>query len=355
MNTDWKHGGDIYTDGLLQGKELLDFSSNINPLGVPKNVKDNMDKALESLIRYPDYKYRNLKEAIINYHKKYEHVNLENENIILGNGASEILEAFIKLCEKIVIPIPSFSEYEDFAIKNNIEVHLCNLDSNMNYLYEEIKKLLNKCDGLILGNPNNPTGSLINKEKFISILELAREKNAKVIVDEAFVEFCDSGISLTDLLSKYDNLFIVRAVTKFFGMPGIRVGYGLSSNKEVLNEIRNNQLPWNINSFGEVATINSFSDEEYILESKNWIRIEKEYMYNQLKRIDIFEEVYEPSCNFILCKLKEDNNKFYEFMKSNGILIRKAGNFKGLDNRYVRFAIKDREKNNELLNNISLF
>jgi threonine-phosphate decarboxylase len=345
-----KHGGDIYTDGALKGRQILDFSSNINPLGVPGKFREALDEIYKEVVRYPDYKYRKLKESIITYVKTYYGTNLDMDEIILGNGASEVLDLFISSIRSIGIIVPSFVEYEEFALKYNNKITFVPLSEDFKYNYSSIRKSLEVLDGIIIGNPNNPTGNLIDRKEFMGLLEYCEENNKKVIVDEAFIEFCDEENSLVNLAKKYSCLFIVRAFTKFFGMPGARLGYGISSNKELLRKFSNSQLPWNINTLAELALEKSYEDREYIYKSKEWIKEELPYMLTKLKDISVISRVIPTSCNFVLCELKGiDENKLYEIMLEKGVLIRKCSNFKGLNDNFVRFAIKSRELNNILL------
>ncbi|MBL4930238.1 pyridoxal phosphate-dependent aminotransferase [Clostridium paridis] len=349
----WKHGGDIYTNGVFKGKDLVDFSSNINPLGVSDLLKDSIEELFNEVVRYPDYQYRELKASISEYLLRYENVNVSSEEMILGNGASEILDLSLSKIRKLGIVVPSFVEYEDFALKYNAEIEYINLTGDFQYDYSEILSSLNKLDGIILGNPNNPTGNIIDKEKFKDILDFAEKENKKIIVDEAFVEFSREGSSLVDKIASYKCLVIIRAFTKFFGMPGARLGYGITSDKQFIEELKKYQLPWNINSFAEIALEKSYKDENYISKSREWIANEIGYMKNEFAKLSIFKKVYDTNCNFILCKLDTmKTSELYEILLNKGILIRNCSNFKKLDDTYVRFAIKSRNLNKLLIDNL---
>lgn len=349
-NKKYIHGGDIYTEGILKGRNIIDFSSNINPLGVPETFKKNIEEAFKMVERYPDIQYRQLKTNIIRYIKKYWDVTLENENLILGNGASEIIDLSIKNLKKIVIPAPSFSEYSISCKKWGVAVAYSYLTKDMEYDYEDIKIKLENSDGVIFGNPNNPNGGILNKIKFKEILDICERKQKIIIVDEAFIEFAEEGTSIIDNLDRYKCLIIIRALTKYFAVPGIRFGYGITFNNEIISCMKENQNPWNINSFAELCVKYSLNDENYIDLSKRWIREEKQYMMNELRGISIINKVYITNCNYILCKLNFiTSQKLYEYCLEKGILIRKANNFEGLSDEYVRFAIKNRSLNNILI------
>lgn len=342
------HGGDIYTEGLLKGRELIDFSSNINPLGVPISFKEHINEALMTLNRYPDIEYRELRNNLICY-LGCSFIN--KDNIVLGNGAAEVIDLVISYFKSILIIVPSFTEYELNAQKWGCKIEYSFLDKDMKVDYEEILAKLRYCDAVIIGNPNNPNGSNIDKDKFSGILKYAEANNKTIILDEAFIEFTgEKDLSFINQLRDYKSIFIIRALTKFFAMPGIRLGYGISRNIELLNNIRKKQNPWNINCFAELAIKYVLKDHQYINQSLNWIRDEIVYLPEGLKNISFIETVYETKCNYVLCKLKLINDtKLYDLCLEKGIIIRKASNFRALDDSFVRFAIKDRVNNDLLL------
>lgn len=347
------HGGDIYSEGLLKGKELIDFSSNINPLGVPSSFTNNIDEGIKALNKYPDIKYRQLKENLLIYLKDDF---LSERNLILGNGAAEVIDLVISCINKILIILPSFSEYESNAVKWKCNIEYSYLDRDMKLNYEDILTKLIDCDAVILGNPNNPNGGLVDKIKLEKILDLAENNNKLVILDEAFIEFADDinnenvNNSFQDKVKDYKCIFIVRALTKFFALPGIRFGYGISRNLDLLSEIRKKQNPWNINCFAELAVKYVLKDRDYIINSHYWIYKERVYLPSLIEKISFIEKVFATKANFVLCKLKEiTENDLYDFCLSRGIIIRRASNFKSLNKNYVRFAIKDRENNDKLL------
>lgn len=345
------HGGDIYTEGILKNRELIDFSSNINPYGVSDTIKVNIENFWQSIVRYPDFKYRALKKSITKYIAKYDNIEINDNQILLGNGAVEAIDALMSTLKSITIVIPSFAEYENSACKYIEKINFVKLTENMKYNYEEIKKSISHTQSIILGNPNNPSGNIIDKDFFEELLLYCENNNKKIIVDEAFVEFAPDGTSVIKLIEKYKCLFVIRAFTKFFGMPGARLGYCLSSDSEILKQLSTKQLTWNINSFAEFAAINAFEDSEYINKTKLWIKKEIPYMIQNLRNKNL--EVYNTNCNFVLCKLKNcTSQQFYDKMMSKNILIRRCDNFRTLDNNYIRLAIKSRELNNILLNNI---
>ncbi|MBV1821483.1 histidinol-phosphate aminotransferase family protein, partial [Bacteroidales bacterium MSK.15.36] len=350
-----KHGGDIYTDGILKGKELIDFSSNINPLGVPKSFTDNIQEAIDNLNKYPDIKYRRLKGYIAEYINngkilfekfkkepqfiKDDYARLvDQKHIVLGNGAAEIIDLVISTLKKVMIITPSFGEYEENAKKHGCEIVYINSTENMDYDYKEIFNNLNKVDGIIVANPNNPDGRILKEEEFKPILDYCEENNKLVIIDEAFIEFVgDINKSFVEKIRKYKCLFIIRALTKFYAMPGIRLGFGISRNEEIIKKIKAVQNPWNINTFAELAAKYVLKDEEYIKKSLQWIINERKIFLEEIRKIKFVEKAYDTYGNFILCKLKSiDCEKLYDYCLREGIVIRKCDNYKGLNKSFIR-------------------
>lgn len=342
------HGGDIYTEGLLKDRELIDFSSNINPLGVPSSFTEHISEGIERLNKYPDIQYRELKVNLL----KYINMSFLNEkNLVLGNGAAEIIDLAISCFSKILIIIPSFAEYDLNSHKWGCEIEYSLLDKEMKLDYKDILSKLDYCDAVIIGNPNNPNGGTIDKNEFAKILDFSESNNKSILIDEAFIEFAGvDKYSFQFEIEKYNCIFIIRAMTKFFSLPGIRFGYGMSRNISLINKIREKQNPWNINCFAELAVKYVLKDEVFINKSKNWIENEIIYFTEKLENIHVIEKVYKTKSNFVLCRLRNiDVYKLYDFCLKKGIIIRKASNFKGLDDKCVRFAIKDRYNNDILL------
>ncbi|WP_138206846.1 pyridoxal phosphate-dependent aminotransferase [Haloimpatiens lingqiaonensis] len=346
------HGGDIYTNGVLKGVELIDFSSNINPLGIPESFTNNINEALNNCTRYPDIKYREILKNLSDYTGVYE------ENFVLGNGAAEIIDLCIACFKSILITVPSFAEYEIDGEKHGCKIEYSYLNKDhMGYDYDDILEKISNAEALVIGNPNNPNGGIINKDKFKSILDFCERENKTIIIDEAFIEFVgDNEKSFVKELENYRCIFIIRALTKFFGMPGIRFGYGMSRNKDLLKNIREKQNPWNINCFAETAVKYVLKDKKYIEDSLLWINTQRKFIISGLNNIQFIDKVFGTNANFILVKLKNvDCNKLYDYCLENGILIRKCNNYKGLNEYYVRFAIKDEEKNKVLINTLAKF
>ena len=360
------HGGNIYK--ILREKnidKILDYSSNINPYGLPENLKKEIFEKLFVLERYPDPDYIELREKIA------EKNNLNIENIIVGNGATEIIFLFMKILspKKVLIVSPTFGEYER-AIKastlanDNLEINYFELKEAENFVLN-IKnletELENNYDLLILCNPNNPTGQFLKLKKLEEILKICEQKNTKLFVDEAFVEFVEDWENESIINSKEnkENLFVIRAFTKIFAIPGLRLGYGICFNKNLLKKMLEKKEPWSVNNIADLAGQTVLDDENYIQKTKEWIKDQKKYMYENLNKIEGLR-VYKTEVNFILLKIEDnllekglDVKNLRKKMLEKGILIRDASNFIYLDKHYFRLAIKDKLNNKKVIESLS--
>lgn len=372
------HGGNIYKVFREKNiKEILDYSSNINPYGIPESLKSRIIENLEILERYPDPDYVELREKLANLN------NVNLSDIILGNGATEIIFLFMKVInpKKILIVSPTFGEYER-AVKavgtSRNSIDLSCSDDNKNIENKEIEieyfelkesddfnlnignlknELEKKYDLLIICNPNNPTGKFLKLAQTEEILKECNKYDTKLFIDEAFIEFLADGMkkSIINTEENKKNLFVTRAFTKFFAIPGLRLGYGMYFDKELEKKISEKKEPWSVNNIAEIAGLTVLDDTEYIEKTLKWITKEKIYMYEKLNEISGIK-VYETEVNFITGKIDEKlfleglNVKILrEKMLEQGILIRDASNFKFLDERFFRLAIKDRESNDRVI------
>lgn len=339
------HGGDTLSYESFYKGELVDFSSNINPLGTPKGLHEKLVQGFGTLTAYPDIKYRKLKASISQY------LGCSIDNILVGNGAVEIIDNFIISAKRIVTTMPTFAEYSLRAIAHHKELIEISYGEDFKVNVEDIEKHIQEGDLLILGNPNNPTGLRIEKDILLDIYKIIEQRGGYLLLDEAFYEFCPYDYDSIQIFRKfgYKNVGIIRAATKFFALPGIRLGYACASIEKV-NEIGKIELPWSINSLADIAGQYIFLDEEYIERSKGYIEEERGYMLENLSNIP-WIRVYPTSTNYILIRLDrwDEEYIFKEFL-SRGIVIRKCSSFRGLDNRHIRVAIKDRKNNTRLLN-----
>lgn len=341
------HGGNIYRLKREGKGELLDYSSNINPLGVPESFKKAIIENFDILEKYPDPDYVELRENIGRYNK------VDVKNIIAGNGATEILFLYMKAMKpkKTLIISPSFAEYKRALDSVGSEIiHYPLLEeNNYNLDIESFLKEVPKCDLVVICNPNNPTGSFISLENIKKINDVLSEKGIKLFIDEAFIEFIRGWEDMTSVLLEDKNIFVMRALTKFFAVPGVRLGYGITYDEEIMKKMEKYKEPWSVNSFADIAGKIMLWDKEYIEATENWIEEEKKWFYEESCKIENIK-TFKTNVNFILVKLLKKNSYVVrDEMINKGVVVRDASNFMFLNEQYIRLAIKNRENNIKVL------
>lgn len=330
------HGANIFK--YSKSGDLLDFSSNINPYGPTERVKNNIREHLDLIARYPDVSYGKLFDVLEKY------LGVDKTHISLGNGAMEVIDATISLYENIVIFEPAFMEYEIRARVQKKNIKKINLDSsfkpNVHDLDFDLENTL-----VIITSPHNPSGVSLSKKEFDEIYEKVSNNGGAILMDEAFHEFSSVDYDLAKEISKYKNLFVVRAATKFFSLPGLRLGYLVSNFK---NDIDNHIPTWSVSSLVENLGEDLLLDEEFIISSKAKLAKSRDKLFSELKKIDGIHPL--PSdANYILIKTDFYNEMLFQNLLKKGILVRMCDNYANLGHQYIRVAVKKDEDNEKLL------
>lgn len=338
------HGADIYTASEVSGyneDEILDFSSNINPLGMPKTVALAAINSIKYTDRYPDINSRKLIDAISVYE------NVPKEFIFVSNGAAEaIYRTAACLKPKAgLITAPSFSEYEKSMRLFGTDInYYCLKEESSFKITEDILNCINDRTNIVfICNPNNPTGQLTEKSILEKIILKLKEEKAFLAVDECFLDFAENSekYSTVDLLNKYDNLIVIKAFTKIFAVPGIRLGYCMSSNEELINNLKLMGPPWNVSTIAQAAGIAAVKEPEYIKRTVSYVKEQRNFLFDELKKLDI--KAFEPHANYIL--FKTDIPDIKEQMLKKKILIRSCSNYMNLSREYYRIAVRTKEEN----------
>ena len=334
------HGGDIY-----RHPDVIDFSVNTNPLGAPESVKRAVQESVADIEHYPDVRCEALREAI----SGFEQVNMEA--ILCGNGAAELFFAAVQAVrpQKALVTAPSFSEYEEALRSVGAEVeyyYLCEED-NFQIREDYVDKLSKEIDMIFLCNPNNPTGQIIDRDMLIKILDRCKKQNIIVILDECFLEFLDepNRYEMSDLREEYPNLLIVKAFTKIFSMPGLRLGYAISSNQDTLEEMSWKLQQWNVSVPAQMAGVAALErPEEYIRQTREYVSGQREYMRNIMKMMGYV--VFASKANYLFFKGRPGLEK--EALEA-GFLIRDCQNYEGLSEGFYRIAVRTKEENERLI------
>ena len=342
----FEHGGNIY-NAAGQAENWLDFSANINPLGLSKAVKAAITSGIDGLIHYPDPQALSLKSAIA------ERYNVPFENIITLNGAAEGFYLFFNTFRprRVVIPIPSFSEYERAAKAAGCNIQYFNTyaEENFKLNIDTLIESLESIDCVILGSPNNPTGDLVTCDDVERLLG----KVAFVVVDESFVDFLGDEYSIRQLIKAHSNLIVMQSLTKFFAIPGLRLGFAIAA-EGLINRLELGKDVWNVNYLAQRAGVAALNDNSYIDDTRRWLNDEKEYFIKHIRSIEGMR-VFESTVNFALIEFETIDIalKVIECLKEHHILVRSCANFRGLDGRYIRMAIRSHQENRRVLDILS--
>lgn len=332
------HGG-IYSAGLFDSK-LVDFSSNVNPLGFPASINNVIKKNLDLLSVYPDPDSTKLRETL----EKFTHIN--KNQITIGNGATEIIYNFCKAFlknSKVLIPIPTFGEYESAARLSGARISFFKT-MNLNKNISDLQDMITKTNCVFICNPNNPTGVLIPKRNLLRILEDAHNKSVFMFLDECFIELVpDLNESLINYIKEFDNLFILRSLTKSFGLAGLRIGYGLGSRK-VIETLQRIKIPWNINGLAQKVANEALQNASHLIKTRKMIKKELQFLIDAISKISSFT-CFDSSTNFILIKSKMNSKNIQKKLLEKKILIRDCSSFRGLDNNFIRVAVRTHKEN----------
>lgn len=334
-------------------EEIIQFGANVNPLGLSTSVKEKIAKNLDIISSYPDRSYKSLKETIGRY------CQCNPDNVVVGNGSTELISLLIshRNTKKALLLGPTYSEYERELSLAGGKLCYYQLDESNNFILNTADFLDSIPDGtdlLIICNPNNPTSSAISQSCLEEILGFCCKKNIFVMIDETYIEFAPdiSEVTAVALTDKFDNLMVIRGVSKFFAAPGLRFGYGITSNQGFASMLLTHQNPWSLNSIGAFAGELMLQDSEYIKRTKELIASERKQLCQELSKLDTFK-VYPPSANFILLRiLKEGVTSFQVFEAAirQKMMIRDCASFfKDLNGEFVRFCIMKPEDNKRLL------
>lgn len=331
----------------------LDYSSSINPLGTPKKAIAAVKMSANSLVQtYPDPECRELKKSLSRY------LGIDSEWFTLGNGAIEIIYWFAHTTTsvrgRVVIPTPTFCEYEVASQKVGAEVTLVPLN-NFDLDADKIIEKARGANAVFLCNPNNPTGMLATKQ-IMKIIENI-DNSTKILLDECFIELADNpeANTMIDQISEFDNLVILRSLTKSFGLAGLRVGYCVC-NPTLAKKLSTNKIPWNVNSLAQVAGVAALRERRCLSKARALIKKERRFLHDNIEKLESFHPIRSDS-NFFLVHLQGGNSTQFRdrLLKKSGVLVRDCSTFTGMGAQYIRIAIKKHSENVLLLKALEAF
>ena len=367
------HGGNIFQfahEQRIEPYEVVDFSANINPLGPSQRGLDALNVQLRYISHYPDATNDDVLNAIADTY------GMDKHQIIVGNGAAELLYAICRLpgYTGAFVPAPGFSEYKEALEASKIPVrdifYRPREDDNgkpyfeVPYLaLETFAAELKGQDGRIivfLGNPNNPDGTLLDKDHIRTVASMLKDANSLLVIDESFIDFVgndplqDNEHSIRSLVNEFDNIIVVHSFTKFYAVPGLRIGAAFT-NETLITQLQQYIPSWSVNTLAQAYTKAALNDVDYIKRTKQELNEERAFMYNALDAIEGIT-VYPPSANFILFQVNQEGitaNYINEELKKYNMIVRNCDSYVGLTNHWVRIAIKYHDTNIKLVDKLT--
>lgn len=338
-----RHGGYTGTNAAM-----LDFSININPLGMPSNIKQTIIESLDGLEKYPEITGETARQKLAS------DIGMSASNIILGNGAIELIYLFARSLhiQRAIILTPTFNEY-----RRALEMNGCttivpflltpenDFEINTSALLEQLRFV--QPEAVFICNPTNPTGKLYSKERLKSLIEAA---NPEIywFVDESFIEFSSAEESLkSEIDSSKNQVFILRSLTKFFGMPGLRIGYGMG-NVSIIQKMEAFKEPWTINALALQAATMVYEEVDYIENTRKLIAEERNKVYNALRQIKGIKP-YKSATDFHLIQTDMAPTELLKALNGYNINVRTCEDFPGLEEHFIRAAIKNPEANEKFI------
>ncbi len=368
----------------IKKEDIVSFSANVNPLGISPRLRNELAAHIDAISSYPDREYTGLKAAISSY------CGADPSNILIGNGTSELISLFIGVIrpKRALIIGPTYSEYEREISLIGGKIHYYPLQESDQYLLDVpsfLHRITDKLDLVVICNPNNPTGTAVNAKDMRLILDACKQHHTYVLVDETYIEFTEpeetatssssnspespnglyqetnwdqahshidasASISSVPLCRDYNNIIVLRGTSKFFAAPGLRLGYAILGNDDLLDHILRKKSPWMVSSLAEVAGSIMFRDYDYIKKTRTLIAQERSRLYTLFEQSDRFRP-YRPKANFMLIQILDESlNSHILFEKTirEGMMIRDCRTFPFLNDRFIRICFMNPDDNDRL-------
>jgi len=350
-----RHGGrveEVAREVGLDPEEIVDFSANLNPLAPPEVVEGAVEGI--ALSRYPDDSYARFRRSVIGFLESVHGLRLASENVVPGNGSLEIIRLLINYVRlrgerSVLVPAPTFGEYAHQAATLGLEVEEIPYGEFLDVSLSRLSRF-----GLVFFcNPNNPTGELVPKGKLEEFAGKCREANSLLAVDEAFIELSRPSASVVGAIQRFDNLIVVRSLTKAFSIPGIRVGFGLAESR-LAAELDGLRPSWNLNCFAVELTKALKDPGDFLARSREYIEEGRSYLSRELSELGL--EVYPGRANFLLLDCRGTGltaSELVEEMARRGVLVRNADSFPGLSRWHLRVAVKGENQNRRLIETLA--
>ncbi|OTA20315.1 aminotransferase [Xenorhabdus beddingii] len=345
-----EHGGNVTEVARqfgLSAHELIDFSANINPLGAPERVKALITDNLACIEKYPDVEYRHLHQAIAKAHQ------CDCTSVMAGNGATELIYAVVRYLQpkRALLPVPGFAEYRRALQQIGAEIVDYPLTEEAGFqpdlrLLDALSHIQPDC--VFMATPNNPTGLMPDRQFMQSLVAYCEKHGIALIVDEAFIDFLPDNRGLIPQCAVTKHLYLLRSLTKFFAIPGLRLGYLVSGDITGIAEMKKQREPWSINALAARVGEVLLDDHAYITATHQWLKTQQPDLWEHLSALPELT-VWPPSANFLFFRCHHPDVNLWHALLKHRILIRHCQNYVGLDKRYYRVAVRSEWENQRLI------
>ncbi len=348
------HGGRLVDYEFATGRsreELIDFSANLNPLAPPESVHKAIARSLRRVQEYPDPLSRRLRTAFST------HVGTSYEEVFAANGASEVIDLFLRALQpkRVLVLEPSFSEYAHAAKRSHLATVSIAMPADFSLPSTEMIEQLQKGDVIILNTPHNPSGRFYSRSELAIIYEAVREKDAYALIDEAFIDFVDEGEQQSSIPLINEHLMVVRSFTKMYGIAGLRLGFGIGS-KKMVEMVQGMRDGWSVNVVAEEAGLAALHDYTFAAQTRDWLREERVYCMDRLQAMNGVT-VYPSAANFLLVNgiaAGLNVSKWQERLLALGLFVRNCDSYGTFSSGVFRMAILLRRQNEQLLDALAL-
>lgn len=343
------HGGDVY--GLIDEtglgmNQIIDFSASINPLGLPASVVRAIQEKIPDLVHYPDPFAARLG------HRMAKWVGIDRRSVICGNGSTELIYLLARAMRprSVLIPQPTFSEYERACRLQGAKIVSLPLSPDRSFAIEHdaFAAAMAGCDMAFLCNPNNPTGGLVKRDTLLSLVSEAGRCSCCLVVDEAFIDFVPEQTVVQEA-AESGNLVVLRSLTKFYALSGLRIGFAVTSPKNA-SALLGHKEPWTVNTLAMGAASAAVKDRDYQARTMHVIAQERAFLAREFRSTGIAH--LSAAANYFLFRMDRAQDVLAR-ARQKGILLRDCSNFAGLDSTYLRIAIRSRRENELLLKELA--
>ena len=351
--TQLTHGGNVYKvarEQRIPVDRIMDFSASINPLGPPAVGLHAIRSALKQIVHYPDPDCWKLRQALA------QQCGVDPDMILVGNGSTELIHLLPRALaiKSALIMGPTFAEYARALTDAGSSVQYVHarreecFRPSLKEVLHQLSAKRSRFDAVVLCNPNNPTGQVMNRLAVRELAEVVDRQQGWLIVDEAFIDYCQTQ-SVVSMLSEYPRMMVLRSLTKFYAMPGLRIGYLVGARK-VVEQLKDRQPPWSVNSLAQEVSLAVLHDHVYVTRSRTFMKSERSRFMRGLRSLSGIR-VFPSAANFVLIELPTSTcaKEVTDRLADERLLVRDCSTVPGLTTQMIRVAIRTAKENRRLI------